>query len=1536
MNMKKILATLLAVVMVLGTTGVSFANDDLFFEIEEVAEEELFEEEVELFGVAEATKVTTFAGLKNALAEANANVTVGADITIDEALSIPEGVTVTVAAEKTLRVLDTLTNNGTINGDGTVSVDTMVYVVETVTPYEGVSYDVTATKNGTLVGTAPGTTVTYEISLDGGDNWFADTTNGTAEAVLAKADGTKTVYASFQTAYTSARNDDVVYMLTDAHVQSKNAKNNYGPLFSYYGLTLEGNGHTIYTDLEANGAATKYSTIKFASYASGAGTVINPVIKNVTIDSQNNSSNDIDVVANGNSINLSLYNVNMLCKSWTSLCLNSKDSTSEANLDLYDCSIKRWDVSSGTSVDIYSGEYTHALNNKCTVYGGTYTKDPTNYLAEGVKVEKINESYNVVPDPAYGMVAKIGDEYFETIDDALKTAVNGDEIILVKDIEISKSIVVKNGITFNGNEYTITPAADFAIDGHGAAFVIDAERNDNNARVATEYTVKNVAFSGFSGMTRVLRANFADINIENCTFEGNSVSEGIITSAYADLDIKDCVFKSNNSAFVLINIGADVDEYGTEAVADITDNTFVENNAAVAGVYLVSSANVTGNHFKGNVHTGDNANGAAILAGPYAGTIAYSININENAFDNAMTRNGAAIPAVYAEDWSDSYDSTTAFDFSSNYWDGKEPAKGVAYESNVNVPVITFADYYEDYSFNAEGELMLSSAEDFAENRIDAVYLINGANETGIATDLYDIYALRSLEVKIYAGATHIATTEWKRSYPILIANDYLSCASKIIGTSGSWATEWIIVPNEALIPTKVVLVIDDVETSTYDIWNSNINYDSWKALGGVGTAKAAIGETRYHSLQAAVEAVKNGEEIVILEDFAFTEGANGTTNGISYTGDASFTINLNGKTITSDLGNNALRFKIGDGNSIENTNVEITVKNGKIVSGDNNWCAISAATAENSGNKLTLNLEDLDIKASKAGDYAVKSWAGAVVNAKNVDIEADMAGGFYAVGGEIVLENCTVDQKGLHTAPYLSMAAAVSNLGKMTIKSGTYSTEPKSAEEAYNQGTSHGSWAVGVMNSGGTLIINGGTFSNGNFGDDALATYARGLVFGDKAAEIIINGGTFNALDEIIDLQNNLGTQPNPTATLAGGTFSADPTKAANNSNLITVAEGFQVTKGVNIYKVVPDEAIADKVYVQFRKTDVDANGEDNLEGKDIYEIVLAGKEEKINELASADLTFVFDPTPLDEDGEMSYFITPAKGVTLSQTGKKGEEHRYMFNYDGVTKDEETGSAIVIGEITIEGYGDYKLSTAASENNAVYATTIIDNLVDGYKAAAELGINEDMVANDGMVGEITNGKIEVPVRTLTINVTFPNNIKENVAAYQNMTVKIAGGNVDKTVTLGSDWADLEENTIYPANVTLSSDATDASYVVTVDLPFNTAYMVTVEGDGYRTARYTVKLTEAKTLNFWNNVMDGDNMIEVEEDAEATATTKTFLAGDIVKDNQINVYDLSAVVSYFGKGVTVEEAPNYAKYDLDRNGVIDARDVAYVLVSWGE
>ncbi len=135
------------------------------------------------------------------------------------------------------------------------------------------------------------------------------------------------------------------------------------------------------------------------------------------------------------------------------------------------------------------------------------------------------------------------------------------------------------------------------------------------------------------------------------------------------------------------------------------------------------------------------------------------------------------------------------------------------------------------------------------------------------------------------------------------------------------------------------------------------------------------------------------------------------------------------------------------------------------------------------------------------------------------------------------------------------------------------------------------------------------------------------------------------------------------------------------------------------------------------------------------------------------------------------------------------------------------------------------------------------------------------------------------------------------------MKAVISGGDLtdDVTVDFGSNGTALNNNV----------------YSFEKELTQNITYTVTVSGAGYRTARYTVTMTADKTLNFWNNAKDTPAFIE---EGKGTAKETNFLAGDIVKDGKINIYDLSAVVLYFGTINNVDEKSEYAKYDLNRDG----------------
>lgn len=430
-------------------------------------------------------------------------------------------------------------------------------------------------------------------------------------------------------------------------------------------------------------------------------------------------------------------------------------------------------------------------------------------------------------------------------------------------------------------------------------------------------------------------------------------------------------------------------------------------------------------------------------------------------------------------------------------------------------------------------------------------------------------------------------------------------------------------------------------------------------------------------------------------------------------------------------------------------------------------------------------------------------------------------------------------------------------------------------------------------------ITLEGNTFTSSS-NEDALII-ARG---GAQTADIEIKSGTYmntSGLDVISLIEGS-------DAVISGGDFSSNVEDyLAEKLELTKIANGFRVVDDEEV--AVEEEKQADTISVIYK--DVTETG---TEGEKIYEIILKANEgDMINELASADLTFAYTTAPVT-GGAIDFVVAPAEKFSMT---RYENTNRYMFNYNGVDAYEDTANEIVIGTIKVTGYGKFTIATKNDPTNIVNATTLYDNLVSYYTVAGAKD-NDEITGGLDITDCVRIGEIALPTRELTIKIDFPNAVEDNAIAYQDMKVEITGNidGVNKTVTYA-----------------LGGNMTNNSYVVTEDkLVLNNAYTVTVSGAGYRTARYTVTMTTDKTLRFWNNVMDENHVVELGKDSSIAKVT--FLAGDIVKDNNINIYDLSAVVSYFGQTNDTTAYSNYAKYDLNRDGVIDSKDVAYVLVSW--
>ncbi len=692
----------------------------------------------------------------------------------------------------------------------------------------------------------------------------------------------------------------------------------------------------------------------------------------------------------------------------------------------------------------------------------------------------------------------------------------------------------------------------------------------------------------------------------------------------------------------------------------------------------------------------------------------------------------------------------------------------------------------------------------------------------------------------------------------------------------------------------------------------------------------AEVNGTKHMSLQSAVTKAADGATINVLDDIVLTaQNAQSyfapAYNRESYAGliipdDKTLTIDLNGKTVSyvdsyGDV-DNVMILNLG------NLTINDTVGGGKLtykpVAGSSTYSKFYS-TIFNCGT-LTVNGGIIENTAEAETD---------VTNA--VDNHSRLS---HEYGNDSIL----VVNGGTLTGAYY-----------YAIRQYTHYFEGVQNRVTINDGTimggiymQHGdSWyyadpAKNRLNVDGYLTINGGNFVATATPDHFNTIKSRLSNPDNNAWGLEINGGTFNDASIQLLVQRGVfytngvsgATTPAETAGtrntewlaknggfITGGRFGNIGDENDVTTNLASfVAEGFTlVSDNAGGGAVYAKADVVEEIDVVFEQVDGDA------EGYDLYNINLVGaNNEVINRLNSADLTFVLDATPVT-GAAIDYEIIAVEKITVTPDTTTPDEDRFMFNFNGKDAVVDTANSITIAQVKVSGYGTYTFSvdTAANDTNVAHATKALDNIVDTFVPGGAAG-KGTLDLDDATTGEVT---IAVPVRTLTVNVAFPNSVVDNAAAYQDMKVEITG-NIDG----------VHQTVTYDLGGNMEADGT---YVVEeTRLVLNETYNVVVSGAGYRTARYTVTMTDAKVLNFWNNVKD--NAVEVEEGKASSAVTKNFLAGDIVADNNINIYDLSAVVSYFATEITDEaDYDKYVKYDLNRDGKIDSKDVAYVLVSWG-
>ena len=334
-----------------------------------------------------------------------------------------------------------------------------------------------------------------------------------------------------------------------------------------------------------------------------------------------------DLVINGGEFKTTADDASLL------LMLNTQDRQNSANF-----------IKGAATITVKGGTF-HGFNPQRIGddYGATSIEDIkfVNGCAEGyMPVANENGSYAVVVDPAYGKVAMVNGEYYETLKEAIAAAnatEGGATVTLIDDVTLGEKLVISGNVTICG-AYTITRADNYTgtlfeiksgatltldgglvIDGGNAyvfdkeAYMVDAE---NRNKISKEDSAK--WFTPEAGAPVATAYMFTTtggtINFNNVTVQNNySVNSGVV-SAGANSTItftgtKITHVAATQASGVVANVsGANINVVVNEGT--VIDGNHVGGNHGIFKVYSGATLTLNGGEITNN--TGWNSNGVVI------------------------------------------------------------------------------------------------------------------------------------------------------------------------------------------------------------------------------------------------------------------------------------------------------------------------------------------------------------------------------------------------------------------------------------------------------------------------------------------------------------------------------------------------------------------------------------------------------------------------------------------------------------------------------------------------------------------------------------------------------------------------------------------------------------------------------------------------------------------------------------------------------------------------------------------------------------
>lgn len=309
----------------------------------------------------------------------------------------------------------------------------------------------------------------------------------------------------------------------------------------------------------------------------------------------------------------------------------------------------------------------------------------------------------------------------------------------------------------------------------------------------------------------------------------------------------------------------------------------------------------------------------------------------------------------------------------------------------------------------------------------------------------------------------------------------------------------------------------------------------------------AQIGGTGYATLQAAIDAAKSGDTIVLKKSISTTEI--GEKKQLQFVkADMNVTLDLNQNTITAEA---------GEAIAINAANITLTVKNGTIENfAEGNYS--DGVYAYKESNNLTLTFENIVLKSRTQGLAVQGLTSNSNVNIVNSNITSTEELGIYypPKSGTLTISDSEI-------TGVTGIVVKGSNLvvkGEKTIISGT---GPNVDPETYYTGATDGSSSL--TETGDALYIESG--------------------YNDRDITVAVEGGSFTSAKAQavrMFIKNGETTSVKREVKVTGGTFSSDVSAYVadgyilNNGTVEKLGETNAVAKVGGIYYKTLAEAVA------------------------------------------------------------------------------------------------------------------------------------------------------------------------------------------------------------------------------------------------------------------------------------------------------------------------------------------------------------------------